>query len=163
MIKKCNILLPKNVISRKFVSPRRLLCHLHARAVLLALQLGPKQHLCVHPTAFYRRQTRDEPPSPPPKKKWFFGEVLLPSTPLAIPAKASLNGNPSFVCACVCCSGIVVASWETSEKELISARTLWRAHFDLLSNLDELGTCVTPLRLAEDGERLDRLMWQERR
>lgn len=58
---------------------------------------------------------------------------------------------------------VLIVSWEASEKELISSRTLWRAHFDLLSNLDELGTCVTPLRLAEDGERLDRLMWQEKR
>lgn len=57
----------------------------------------------------------------------------------------------------------LAASWEASERELLSSRTLWRAHLDLLSNMDELESCVTPLRLAEEGERLGLLTEQQRR
>ncbi|CAM9911722.1 unnamed protein product, partial [Scytosiphon promiscuus] len=45
-----------------------------------------------------------------------------------------------------------LASWEASERELLASRALWRAHLDLLSNIDELGSCVTPLRLADPAE-----------
>ncbi|CAM9729833.1 unnamed protein product, partial [Sphacelaria rigidula] len=56
-----------------------------------------------------------------------------------------------------------LASWEASERELLASRTLWRAHLDLLSNMDELESCVTPLRLAQEGERLDLLTEEQRR
>lgn len=55
------------------------------------------------------------------------------------------------------------ASWEASERELISARALWRAHLDLLSKIDELESCITPLRLAGETERLDLLAVDQRR
>ena len=57
------------------------------------------------------------------------------------------------------------ASWEASERELLASRALWRAHLDLLSNIDELASCVTPLRLADEGEeeRLGLLTEDQRR
>ncbi|CAN0229828.1 unnamed protein product, partial [Discosporangium mesarthrocarpum] len=42
-------------------------------------------------------------------------------------------------------------------RELVAARTLWRSHLDLLSELDELSSCTTSLRLADPGERLEAL------
>ncbi|CAM9913537.1 unnamed protein product [Ectocarpus sp. 13 AM-2016] len=58
-----------------------------------------------------------------------------------------------------------LASWEASERELLASRALWRAHLDLLSNIDELGSCVTPLRLADsdEEERLGLLTEEQRR
>ena len=41
---------------------------------------------------------------------------------------------------------------ETIRDEIMSAKLVWKAHFDLLSDIDELNQCKRPIRLRADGE-----------